>query len=29
MRFLETPLAGAYSIEIEPHVDDRGFFARV
>jgi dTDP-4-dehydrorhamnose 3,5-epimerase len=29
MRFLETPLAGAFSIEIEPHVDDRGFFARV
>lgn len=28
MRFEETPLAGAFVIEIEPHADDRGFFAR-
>jgi dTDP-4-dehydrorhamnose 3,5-epimerase len=26
--FTETPLAGAYTIEIEPHADERGFFAR-
>jgi dTDP-4-dehydrorhamnose 3,5-epimerase len=29
MRFEETPLAGAVVVEIEPHVDDRGAFARV
>ena len=28
MIFNETPLKGAYIIEIEPHTDDRGFFAR-
>jgi dTDP-4-dehydrorhamnose 3,5-epimerase len=28
MRFLPTPVEGAYIIEIEPVVDDRGFFAR-
>jgi dTDP-4-dehydrorhamnose 3,5-epimerase len=28
MRFLETPLAGARVIEIVPHADPRGFFAR-
>lgn len=28
MRFEETPLTGAFVIEIEPHADDRGFFAR-
>lgn len=28
MKFLETPLKGAYLIEIEPHQDERGFFAR-
>jgi dTDP-4-dehydrorhamnose 3,5-epimerase len=28
MRFLETPLAGPRVIEIVPHVDPRGFFAR-
>lgn len=28
MRFTETPLAGAYVIDIEPRQDDRGFFAR-
>jgi dTDP-4-dehydrorhamnose 3,5-epimerase len=29
MKFVETPLAGAFVIEPEPRVDDRGFFARV
>lgn len=29
MRFAETPLPGAYVIEPEPRVDERGFFARV
>lgn len=29
MRFIETPLAGAYLIELEKRGDDRGFFARV
>lgn len=29
MLFLETPLAGAYVIELEKHGDERGFFARV
>jgi dTDP-4-dehydrorhamnose 3,5-epimerase len=28
MRFEETRLAGAYLVEIEPHADERGFFAR-
>lgn len=28
MKFLPTPLAGAYVIELEPREDDRGFFAR-
>ena len=28
MKFGETPLLGSYLIEIEPHVDERGFFAR-
>lgn len=28
MVFRELPLAGAYLIEIEPHRDERGFFAR-
>lgn len=28
MRFVETPLRGAYLIEIEPVTDPRGFFAR-
>jgi len=28
MKFIETQLAGAFIIEIEPHVDNRGFFAR-
>ncbi|MBN9332117.1 dTDP-4-dehydrorhamnose 3,5-epimerase [Devosia sp.] len=28
MKFTETPLAGAYVIDIEPHADERGFFAR-
>lgn len=28
MKFTETPLAGAYVIDIEPVEDDRGFFAR-
>ncbi|MGB5878758.1 MAG: dTDP-4-dehydrorhamnose 3,5-epimerase [Thermoanaerobaculia bacterium] len=28
MIFLETPLAGAFVIDIEPHEDERGFFAR-
>jgi dTDP-4-dehydrorhamnose 3,5-epimerase len=28
MRFIETKLAGAYVIEIEPIADERGFFAR-
>jgi dTDP-4-dehydrorhamnose 3,5-epimerase len=28
MRFSETKLAGAYIIDLEPRVDDRGFFAR-
>ena len=29
MKFIKTPLAGAYIIELEKHGDDRGFFARV
>jgi dTDP-4-dehydrorhamnose 3,5-epimerase len=28
VKFTETPLQGAYLIEIEPHADERGFFAR-
>ena len=28
MRFRETPLAGAFVIELERHDDERGFFAR-
>jgi len=28
MKFRETPLAGAYHVEIEPNSDERGFFAR-
>jgi dTDP-4-dehydrorhamnose 3,5-epimerase len=28
MIFRETPIAGAYVIELEPHVDERGSFAR-
>jgi dTDP-4-dehydrorhamnose 3,5-epimerase len=28
MKFVETKLAGAYRIELEPHRDDRGFFSR-
>ncbi len=28
MRFIETPIAGAMIIELEPHFDERGFFAR-
>src|SRR5258708_2489050 len=29
MRFIETPLSGAYVIELDKREDDRGFFARV
>lgn len=28
MRFIATPLSGAYVVELEPHGDDRGHFAR-
>jgi dTDP-4-dehydrorhamnose 3,5-epimerase len=28
VKFTETPLAGAYVIDIEPRADERGFFAR-
>ena len=28
MQFIETPLAGAYVIELDRHEDERGFFAR-
>ena len=28
MKFIATPLAGLYIVEIEPIVDERGFFAR-
>ena len=28
MRFVETPIAGAVVVELERHVDERGFFAR-
>ncbi|NOY43808.1 MAG: dTDP-4-keto-6-deoxy-D-glucose epimerase [Planctomycetes bacterium] len=29
MKFTETSLPGVYVVDIEPHVDDRGYFARV
>ncbi len=29
MRFTETNLPGAFVVELEPHRDDRGFFARL
>jgi dTDP-4-dehydrorhamnose 3,5-epimerase len=29
MKFTETPLLGSYLIDLEPNVDDRGFFARL
>lgn len=29
MRFVETELPGAYVVELEEHVDERGFFARI
>ena len=28
MKFTETPLQGAFVVELEPHQDERGFFAR-
>jgi len=28
MKITETPLRGAYLVELEPHSDERGFFAR-
>ncbi|MEO6599634.1 MAG: dTDP-4-dehydrorhamnose 3,5-epimerase [Polyangiaceae bacterium] len=28
MRFVESELPGAYLIDLEPHIDERGFFAR-
>jgi len=28
VRFTETPLQGAFVVELEPHSDERGFFAR-
>ena len=28
MKFAKTPLEGAYTIELEPHLDSRGFFTR-
>ncbi|MBD0370381.1 MAG: dTDP-4-dehydrorhamnose 3,5-epimerase [Pyrinomonadaceae bacterium] len=28
MKFTETPLKGAYVLEMEPHRDERGYFAR-
>ena len=28
MIFTETPLTGVYVIDLEPHIDERGFFAR-
>lgn len=28
MRFIETPIGGAFVVELEPHEDERGFFAR-
>jgi dTDP-4-dehydrorhamnose 3,5-epimerase len=29
LRFIETPLRGAYVLELERHEDERGFFARL
>jgi dTDP-4-dehydrorhamnose 3,5-epimerase len=29
MRFEPLPISGAYRIELEPHADERGFFARI
>src|SRR5487761_1709095 len=29
MRFIETPLRGAYTIELDKHEDERGFFAEL
>jgi len=29
MKFTATPLAGAWLVDLEPHGDDRGFFARM
>ena len=29
MKFTPTPLAGAWLVSLEPHTDERGFFARV
>jgi dTDP-4-dehydrorhamnose 3,5-epimerase len=29
VRFVETPIPGAVTVELEPHDDERGFFARV
>src|SRR5437762_6640331 len=28
MRFTETKIPGAFIVDLEPHVDERGFFAR-
>lgn len=28
MRFIETSIPGAFELQIEPHTDERGFFAR-
>jgi dTDP-4-dehydrorhamnose 3,5-epimerase len=28
VRFTETPIPGAYLVELEPHADERGWFAR-
>lgn len=28
MKFVETPLAGAFVVELDPRLDDRGFFMR-
>jgi dTDP-4-dehydrorhamnose 3,5-epimerase len=28
MRFEETPIPGVFVVDLEPHADDRGFFAR-
>jgi dTDP-4-dehydrorhamnose 3,5-epimerase len=28
LKFRETPLAGAYVVELDPRIDERGFFAR-
>ena len=29
MKFTPLPLEGAYLIELDPHIDERGFFARI